>query len=101
MHQSKFKLPPEMYAKTRPRAFDVQEWKTPTYSAFLSIPLYFRRDGVGDHAWERKGEVFGALSYTNSNRKTFRNLTADKFIKYFALEMAVVGTSGFSDLQKL
>lgn len=90
-----FKLPQEMYRKDRPRGFDVQQHKTGTYSSFLTIPLYFRRNGQLAYTFEKAGDIFGAISYTNSNPETFENLTADKFIKYFALEMAVIERLAF------
>lgn len=90
-----FKLSDPLYSRNRPRQFDVQRHETNSYASFLTIPLYFRRNGAGPHSFEIKGELFGALSYTNSNPETFSNLTAEKFLKYFALEMAVVERLAF------
>lgn len=96
IQRSDFMLPDNMYMSTRPRLFDVQRLQGKShYSAVLTIPLYFRRNGSGGFASERKGDLFGALSYSNTNSGTFNNLTVDKFLKHFALEMAVIERVAF------
>lgn len=91
-----FALDDSLYKDDGYRRYFTAKVKGQGYQSVLIQPLYFRSDvHIGKKLIGRRGETFGAITYTNTNPNSFNKLTPDRHLHYFAFEAALIERMAF------